>query len=276
MKNISKYMLCLWVAIIMLWPGNPATAQGWVEASQVQGRLLIADQAVTFEKRAVLAGLDLRLSENWHTYWRVPGDSGLPPQLDWTGSDNVENVEILWPAPTRMQEGNLTVFAYSGEVFLPLLVTRKDENKPFSLALKAQIMVCHDVCIPEHLMLNTASSEASSENARRIEMALRRVPITQDDRPDIGIDTVVLGPNAIAVSVRSKKGFTGADLFAHAGDYPFTAKPEFTVDTQDKTRAMVRLPATPDIKNVSEFMSGKPLSLTLAIGNMAAEKNLNF
>ncbi|HCX68676.1 MAG TPA: hypothetical protein DHK64_14410, partial [Rhodobiaceae bacterium] len=47
------------------------------------------------------AGLHLELSKGWKTYWRSPGEVGIPPSIDWAGSENIENVEFLWPAPER-------------------------------------------------------------------------------------------------------------------------------------------------------------------------------
>lgn len=274
MKKAVFVFGALWVFVCLGFYGPAQAQDGWAAGDQIRGRIIVANTPVKFQDRAVEAGLDLRLSEGWHTYWRVPGDSGLPPQLDWNGSENVKSAEILWPAPKRLQEGDLTVFAYAGEVFLPLIIARENTDKPFILKAAAQIMVCHDVCIPERLTLTAASDAASSENARLIEMGLRRVPVAE--RADIAIDTVVLGPEAIAVSLRSTKGFTGADLFAHAGDYPFTAKPELTIDEKDNTRAMVRIPATADVKDVTAFMKGKTLSLTFTVQNAAVEKTLTF
>ena len=52
----------------------------------------------------VRAGIEIRLKTGWHTYWRYPGDAGVPPQFDFAGSQNVKSVDVLWPAPQRLPE----------------------------------------------------------------------------------------------------------------------------------------------------------------------------
>ena len=59
------------------------------------------------------AGIEIRLKPGWHTYWRYPGDAGVPPRFDFAGSQNVKAVEVLWPAPRRMPEEGLSAIGYT-------------------------------------------------------------------------------------------------------------------------------------------------------------------
>src|SRR6516165_6190063 len=68
------------------------------------------------------AGVEIRLQRGWHTYWRYPGDAGVPPRFDFTGSQNVKAVDVLWPAPQPIPEHDLVTIGYTGDVILPLAV----------------------------------------------------------------------------------------------------------------------------------------------------------
>ena len=68
----------------------------------------------------VHAGVEIRLKPGWHTYWRYPGDAGVPPRFDFQGSQNLKSVDVLWPAPQRMTEAGMTAIGYDRDVILPL------------------------------------------------------------------------------------------------------------------------------------------------------------
>jgi DsbC/DsbD-like thiol-disulfide interchange protein len=122
-----------------------------------------------------LAGLTLDLDEGFKTYWRDPGEAGLAPRFDWSGSDNVAHVEILWPAPLRFSEGNSVSNGYQGGVTWPLRVTPRIASKPVILRLALDFGLCKEQCIParatlQHLLQDDASAQTL------IDEALRRVP----------------------------------------------------------------------------------------------------
>src|SRR5215510_13326679 len=81
------------------------------------------------------AGVELRLMSGWHTYWRYPGDSGVPPQFSFAGSRNVKHVEVLWPAPERKVDAGGTSIGYSSSIVFPLHVIPQEAGKPVVLRL---------------------------------------------------------------------------------------------------------------------------------------------
>src|ERR1700730_2240676 len=81
---------------------------------------LIAGARPSGQGGPLRAGIEIRLSRGWHTYWRYPGDAGVPPRFDFAGSQNVKGVEVLWPAPRRLPEARLTALGYDRDVILPL------------------------------------------------------------------------------------------------------------------------------------------------------------
>ncbi len=127
--------------------------------------------------RQRLAGLEMALDPGFKTYWRNPGESGLPPRLDWSASDNVAGVTILWPAPTRVEDGGGVAYVYSHEIVLPVLVTPRIPSRPVRLALSVDYGICREICIPVHAEV---ARDLDGDDARAIlEESLAKVPKAQ-------------------------------------------------------------------------------------------------
>lgn len=95
-----------------------------------------------------LAALEIELDEGWHTYWRSPGRLGLPPTLNWDGSENVRGIEISWPAPEHIAFGDYETYGYWDHLILPLVVAREDTALPAIVNLAVGYAICEEVCIP--------------------------------------------------------------------------------------------------------------------------------
>jgi DsbC/DsbD-like thiol-disulfide interchange protein len=146
-----------------------AFSTDWETAAKSRARLVAAD--------ARLAGFEIRLAPGAITYWRNPGDSGLPPTFDFAGSDNIDNVEPIFPAPTRIREADGgEAFGYDGEVVFPLRVKPRDPAKPTTLALRASYAVCEKVCLPAEARLTLKLPDASSPYADLVGSALAAAP----------------------------------------------------------------------------------------------------
>ncbi|HZO45902.1 MAG TPA: protein-disulfide reductase DsbD domain-containing protein [Xanthobacteraceae bacterium] len=122
------------------------------------------------------AGVEIRLARGWHTYWRYPGDSGVPPQFSFAGSSNVKQVDVLWPAPERKVDSGGTSIGYSTSVIFPLRVVPQQAGKPVALRLRLQYAICEKLCVPAEARgdLTLASGRASQDAA--LTSAERRVP----------------------------------------------------------------------------------------------------
>lgn len=95
-----------------------------------------------------VAALRIRLATGWKTYWRSPGEAGIPPRFDWSGTRNVKSLDVVWPKPVAFTQAGMTSIGYSGEVILPIEIRAKRDNQPVALRLSLEIGVCADVCIP--------------------------------------------------------------------------------------------------------------------------------
>jgi len=126
---------------------------------------------------ALRAGIEIRLKPGWHTYWRYPGDAGVPPQFDFKGSQNVKQIEVLWPAPERLPEvGGLTVIGYERDVILPLRIVPQDSAKPVVLRLKLDYAVCEKLCVPAEARTELVLHGAAASQDAALAAAEARVP----------------------------------------------------------------------------------------------------
>ncbi|MGY6549998.1 MAG: protein-disulfide reductase DsbD domain-containing protein [Roseinatronobacter sp.] len=103
------------------------------------------------EGGSYVAGLHLRLAQNWITYWRHPGEAGVVPRLDWSGSENVAEARIIWPEPQLHMKSGFASIGYAEDVLLPIEITPLNPGQPATLNAVFQIGVCDDICIPVDL-----------------------------------------------------------------------------------------------------------------------------
>lgn len=100
-----------------------------------------------------VAALRVRLAPGWKTYWRAPGDAGIPPAFDWSGSENVGSVHIYWPRPEVFSFNGMRTLGYARELVLPVRVAPRDRGAPMRLSAAVDMGVCRDICIPASLDL---------------------------------------------------------------------------------------------------------------------------
>jgi len=102
-----------------------------------------------------MAAVELVLAPGWKTYWRSPGDAGIPPSFDWSGSENVKSVRIHWPAPAVFQTNGMQSIGYHDRVILPVEITPETPGQPIRLQLRMDLGVCDEICLPAALDLVT-------------------------------------------------------------------------------------------------------------------------
>lgn len=122
-----------------------------------------------------MAGLSLILAPEWKTYWRAPGEAGIPPQFNWSGSENVKSIRIYWPSPQVFYTNGLQSIGYHDAVILPLEVTPVDASKPVLLRAEVDLGVCKDICMPA-VISATAVLEIPGGPDAAIDAALNAQP----------------------------------------------------------------------------------------------------
>src|SRR5262252_5058221 len=145
------------------WDGDARSAVRLIAGSPAPGK-------------AVRAGVEIRLKSGWHTYWRYPGDAGVPPRFDFTGSQNVKAVDVLWPAPQPIPEHDLVTIGYTGDVILPLAVVPENGAKPVKLRLKLDYAVCATLCVPAEGKAELELAAGPSSQDAALAAAEARVP----------------------------------------------------------------------------------------------------
>jgi len=128
-----------------------------------------------------VAGLRMELGPGWKTYWRIPGDSGIPPRFDWAGSENLAQVDIAWHAPFVFETYGYQTLGYEGRMVLPLTLTAEDPSAPIRLRLSFSYGLCDEICIPAQtdLALDIAPDQAE-DGVYFIKSALRAQPATPE------------------------------------------------------------------------------------------------
>ena len=125
----------------------------------------------------LLGGIAFQLQPGWKTYWRTPGDSGVPPRFDFTKSENIEAVTVLWPAPTRFDDGaGGTSLGYHDQIVLPLRIVPKSADKPVTLRANVNYAVCEKLCIPVEANVELAFTSVASTEDSALFAALDTVP----------------------------------------------------------------------------------------------------
>ena len=147
----------LWLAALNL-PSVVAaqnSSKAVVTTAQVRAELLAHAPDGADPGKTVWLGLQLTHQPDWHTYWKNPGDSGLPITVQWTLPAGITAGDIAWPLPKKIPIGNLANYGFDGTVLLPVPLTISQDFKPgltnneIEVKLKANWLVCRKECIPE-------------------------------------------------------------------------------------------------------------------------------
>jgi DsbC/DsbD-like thiol-disulfide interchange protein len=162
------------IVLLASAPARAADASPWVEDSYSAIRLIAGANQPGAE--SLRAGIEIKLQPAWHTYWRYPGDSGVPPRFSFAGSDNLATVKVLYPAPHAYTDEVGTTIGYKGNVILPLRVFPRQKDKPVTLRAKVDYAVCDRLCVPVEAKLELTLSPTDGADNPALAAAEARVP----------------------------------------------------------------------------------------------------
>lgn len=133
--------------------------------------------------QTTLVGLEIDMPAASKTYWRVPGDTGLPTQLDFSASLGVSGHRIVWPYPTRQETADYLDYVYFGPTILPVEVT-VNSGQP-TAEISAMLGICSEICLPAQAHFSLPLTEAAPDrpNGLRIRQALAMAPIAWEGDP---------------------------------------------------------------------------------------------
>lgn len=151
-----------------------------------------------------MAAFSLTLASGWKTYWRAPGDSGIPPRFDWSGSRNVASVQIHWPRPEIFAVNGMQQIGYHDQLVLPIEITPRDPALPVHLKAQIALGVCKDICVPASLSLSAALAGAGAPD-KAIHTALKARPQSAAEAGLVSIACDV-APIADGLALRARIG----------------------------------------------------------------------
>lgn len=132
-----------------------------------------------------MTGLHIQLQPGWKTYWRSPGDTGIPPRFDWQGSGNLGEIKMHWPRPEVIRTGDGRILGYHDSLTLPIEITPATPGQPVELRAMVDFGVCLDICVPVEVALTAEAPWAEPDP--RITDALARQPRYSDLQPECSI-----------------------------------------------------------------------------------------
>jgi DsbC/DsbD-like thiol-disulfide interchange protein len=152
---MTKYLAYLAaLTVLTALPLHAATQEDVVRGELLSGWRTEAGTRMT--------ALHLVLAPGWKTYWRSPGDAGVPPSFDWSGSQNLKSVHFHWPRPVVFHLNGMQTIGYHDNLVLPIEVTAKDPSQPVLLRARVDLGVCKDICIPAVFDLSTDLAQSGA------------------------------------------------------------------------------------------------------------------
>lgn len=270
---VRKFVkLCLLICTLVLdplaaGPGQAAVSDGYASVP-LTAKLITAQDGVDQETGTLTAGLHLKLGDGWKTYWKSPGEVGIPPKVSWDGSRNVRDVQFNWPAPIRFRAFGIENFGYKDEVVFPLTISLEEPGAPVDLQADVSVLVCSDVCVPVDFPLTLSLPQGSGkdlESARLINAYMSRVP-SEGNQSGMESETASLDAEneALTLTFSTELPFAEPDVFPDMGPDMVFGAPDIRLD-QNGQSMWVRFP----ILSMAE--APPPLSVTVTDTNRVAE-----
>lgn len=139
-----KHALRSLLALVLAFALQPAVAQ---TSLQEIVQISVLDGGKT-ARDTHHAALRLTLADGWKTYWRAPGDAGIPPSLSWDGSRNVAATSVTWPTPVVFDQAGYRSVGYVDQLVLPVEITPRRAGQAITLKGRIEIGVCAEICVP--------------------------------------------------------------------------------------------------------------------------------
>jgi DsbC/DsbD-like thiol-disulfide interchange protein len=195
--------------------------------SEVQGGAVRLISSGPLEKDHYLAGLEFLLEPGWHTYWRYPGEAGIPPLVTLVDSENLKDFEILYPTPERYSDGFSESIVYHHGIVLPIRISPEDPNEKVRLSFEIFFGICSDICVPGDADLTlefNPNAQVDKLAARLISRDLATVP-NAASVDGLRVESVALSGDRLVI-VANVGDASSADLFAEGPEGSFIGLPK--------------------------------------------------
>ena len=221
--------------------------------------------------------LDIKLASGWHTYWRSPGEAGLPPVVDWskslTDDNNLKSATLLYPAPKRYTAFGLETIGYRDHILLPIDAELRTPGKPLNIDANLDLLVCSQICVPKHYILKLtvpAGDARESAEAPLIKQFRDQIP-GDAEKSGLNITNVTSDGQSLAVSVTAREPLDAPDIFVEdAKDINFGA-PTVNLTPDRKSAQLTVKPTIPLPEGTS--LAGMSFDFTVIDGNRALQQS---
>ena len=273
----TYFGLC--IAISMAAANNAdSAASGWISTDFSQVRMITSRDSVAGNTELDV-GIQVRLESGWKTYWRHPGNAGIPIEFDWAASENVAQTKLSWPAPKRLSFEGLDSFGYEDEVVFPVRIKVRDADAAARVRLRLSYAVCKDICVPleANLTLDVPATDSQRLPGADIHRALieryrNRVPSLENE--DMNIDSAIIvtegDRRVLRLIASAQASFENPDVFVEGPEEVFFGRPRLSV-SGDRRAVIAELAIDDGGKPIPD---ARPLRITLVDGKRAIERTL--
>tara|TARA_B100000575_G_scaffold162649_1_gene129983 strand:- start:778 stop:2835 length:2058 start_codon:yes stop_codon:yes gene_type:complete len=221
-KNLKLLIIYSILSSVSFYSTNLlGLSSDWVESDKSKVRL-ISSKTNSDNLNSIFLGLEYQLEPGWKTYWKSPGSGGFPQTIVWNNSENVSDIEINWPTPSKFEILGLTSIGYENHVIFPLKINLLDKYKIAKINLNINYLVCENICIPGNANLYLEIPPGNGEYTdffHQIEKAKSRIPTTNLTLSNLNkIDIYanqVSNTVEINLSAESEKNFINPSVYIH-------------------------------------------------------------
>lgn len=246
------------------WQDNLGGKARIISSGPIDPETLAADLAIQIE-----------LKDGWKTYWRTPGDSGIPPDFDFSRSSNLKDFKILWPAPQSFHDDYGYSIGYKHSVILPVRAVAKNKILPMVVDLTMRYGVCERICVPvenKFSLVITRSSRDHQTSAALIKQATKTVPAPALGDAPLAVTGVVKDeaskPENLIVTTRVSGTSNKTELFIEGPKAWYFPLPKKTSEADGVIKWSISLADVPK----ADALSGKYVTFTLVDGKQAVEQ----
>ncbi|MCW2246836.1 suppressor for copper-sensitivity B [Azospirillum fermentarium] len=254
--------------LLLIWGGTALAASSpWARDGAVEARLVSAVDGAG-DLTTIPAALEVRLDRGWKTYWRSPGDAGLPPRLDWAGSVNLRGATLDYPTPHRITTLGIETVGYEGDVTFPIRLTPAAPGQPVGLSVAADLLVCSELCVPQRLVLRLdlpAGPATPGPEANDVARAVASVP-GSGAAAGLELRSTGFDGTALVVTVAGREPMVSPDVFVET-DPPLALKAPQRRFAEDDRLVTLRL--DPAEGETLAGLTGRTVTLTVVDGERA-------
>lgn len=271
--------------VVFLLASLPTVADEspWIRHMDAAESRIIAATSSADEEGSAWFAWELRLEPGWKVYWRSPGEAGLPPRLLLKEDAGLQSITPFFPLPKRFELFGLQTFGYGIQFVLPFKLEGGEPNKPITLDVAVDFMVCKNICIP---FTSDYQLKQSGENHAHADLYSATISMWRDKVPDTsgepvgGLEIIksevkgAVGHQNLVFEVVADKSLSHADILIESDDVFSFGKPK--IDLKDKGNKAVLIVSVDGGKKKIDI-KGRQATVTFTDGRgHAIERKMKF